>query len=55
MGTSSLNKDLVALTTLQDALFGCLDQLDPTDYVCFNFGNTHIKLFNDYQFNMNEW
>ena len=41
---------------LLDALAEVILQLDPNnDYVCFNVGNSQIKMFNDAQAEMDSW
>lgn len=38
-----------------DALEQGLRRLEPNDYVCFNIGNSQLKLFNDKQANLEPW
>ena len=40
---------------LAEGLMKNLKYLAPTDYVCFNLGNSRIKLYSDAQVNMDSW
>ena len=38
-----------------DALIAAVSELKPDDFVCFNIGNSSLKLFNDNQALMESW
>lgn len=50
-----ITEDMDPVDNLVSALLACLERLEATDYVCFNMGNSQVKLFNDHQNFMENW
>jgi len=44
-----------AISSLIDGMIASLSDLNSTDYVCFNIGNSSLKLFSDHQAKMQSW
>ena len=49
------NEDTDPIASLVTALMACLERLEENDFVCFNMGNSQVKLFNDHQTFMENW